>query len=97
MSQFDYRGLHEFLTQTPEQGLRKMFVDGKPFTDVHFSLLLKIVRGVGHEDFAKHAEAADFPKIKYGPAETKIKDKFWGDCQQVWKSRGLLNPTTKAA
>lgn len=97
MSQYDLNGLYEFLQQTPEQGLRKMLVDNKPMTEVHFSLLLKIIRGCQVADFAIHADKTDFPKIKMGPAEIKIKDKFWADCFQTFKARGLLNPATGKA
>lgn len=97
MSQYDYAGLHQFLLHTPEQGLRKMLVDQKSFTDVHFNLMLKIVRGCSEADFSLHAEKGDFPKVKMGPAETKIKEKFWGDLTTVCNTRGLLSPAQKAA
>src|SRR4051812_29094748 len=92
MSQYDMPGLYEFLTQTPEQGLRKMFVDNKTFTEPHFNLMMKVVRACNGDQFSGHFEKCDFPKIKMGPAEQKIKEKFWADCVTVWKSRGLLNP-----
>lgn len=97
MSQYDVSSLYDFLQHTPEQGLRKMLVDNKPFTEPHFNLLIKIVRGCDGPTFAQHFEKADFPKIKMGPAETKIKEKFWGDCIACFNSRGLLSPATKAA
>ena len=97
MSSYDLPGLYQFLSQTPEQGLRKMLVDQKPITDVHFSLLIKLVR-TGEVGFCEHADKKDFPKIKFSPNETKLKDKFWDDCFQTFKSRGILNPAgTKAA
>jgi hypothetical protein len=92
MSQYDLPSLYDFLLHTPEQGLRKMLVDGKPMTESHFSLLLKVVRGCKVEEFATHCEKEDFPKIKFGPAETKIKEKFWKDCMAAFATRGLLNP-----
>lgn len=92
MNQYDLPGLYQFLAHTPEQGLRKMFVDQKPMTDVHFSLLMKVVRAGGEADFCAHADKKDFPKIKFSPAETKLKDKFWDECFQTFKSRGILNP-----
>ncbi len=97
MSSYDYAGLYQFLHQTPEQGLRKMLVDQKSFTDLHFNLMLKIVRGCTEADFAMHAEKADFPKVKMGPADHKIKEKFWGDLTTVCSSRGILGPAQKAA
>lgn len=74
-----------------------MFVDGKPMTDAHFSLLLKVVRA-GHEpEFCGFAEKKDFPKLKFSPGETKIKEKFWDDCFTTFKSRGILNPSSAKA
>ena len=92
MSQYDIPSIYDFLQQTPEQGLRKMLVDGKPITDVHFSLMIKIVRGCSMEDFGSHFEKGDFPKIKMGPAEQKIKEKFWKDLETGLNARGLLGP-----
>jgi hypothetical protein len=94
MSQYDLSSLYDFLLHTPEQGLRKMLVDSKPMTDVHFGLLLKVVRGCKVEEFSAHCEKEDFPKIKFGPAETKLKEKFWKDCMTAFTSRGLLSPAT---
>jgi hypothetical protein len=92
MSQYDAAGFFQFLSQTPEQGLRKMLVDNKPFTDSHFSLLIKVVRAGDEAAFCTHFEAKDFPKVKFGPAEQKLKDKFWDDCITAAKSRGILQP-----
>jgi len=99
MSEYDSKGLYEFLTQTPEQGLRKMLVDNKPMTEAHFNLLIKVIRGVNETDFAQLFDKAEFPKIKFGPAEQKIKEKFWADCIVTFKARGILQPsvTQKAA
>lgn len=97
MSQYDIGSVYEFLLHTPEQGLRKMLVDNKSFSEAHFNLMLKVVRGCDLSAFSNHWEKADFPKIKFGPAETKIKDNFWKDCETCLKSRGLLAPALKAA
>ena len=97
MSQYDLNSLHEFLLHTPEQGLRKMLVDQKPFTEVHFNLLMKIVKNCSLEQFSEHFEKGDFPKIKMGPAEQKIKELFWKDCVTCLNSRGLLSPAQKTA
>lgn len=94
MAEYDYKGLYEFLTQTPEQGLRKMLVDPKAFTDVHFSLLLKTVRAGGEKEFVDCAENKTFPKVKMSPNETKLKENFWKDAIQTFNSRGILNPFT---
>lgn len=93
MSQYDVPGLFQFLSQTPEQGLRKMLVDNKPMSDSHFSLLLKITRAGAESQFCDHFEKKDFPKVKMGPAEQKIKDKFWDDCIVAFKARGILQPS----
>ena len=92
MSQYDAAGLFQFLSQTPEQGLRKMLVDGKPLTEVHFNLLLKVVRSGTEVQFCEHFEKKDFPKVKMGSAEQKVKDKFWDDCITACQSRGILQP-----
>ena len=99
MSQYDVPGLYSFLVHTPEAGLRKMLVDGKPMTDVHFGLMMKIVRACNETQFCEHFEKQDFPKAKFGPAEIKLKEKFWGECMTTWNNRGLLTPAvaTKAA
>ena len=91
MSGYDLPGLYQFLAHTPEQGLRKMFVDQKPMTDVHFSLLFKLVRHSGEAEFCLHADKQDFPKLKFSPNEIKLKDKFWADCFQTFTARGILN------
>lgn len=97
MGQYDTSSLYSFLLHTPEQGLRKMLVDNKPFSESHFTLMLKIVRNCNETQFGEHFEKTDFPKIKMGPAEMKIKEKFWSDAVTTFKSRGLLNPAQKAA
>jgi hypothetical protein len=95
MSQYDVKGLYQFLAHTPEQGLRKMLVDNKPMTDTHFAMLMKVTRASDESRFCEHFEKSDFPKVKYGPAELKLKDKFWQDCTVTFKNRGILQPTTE--
>jgi hypothetical protein len=99
MSQFDTKGLHEFLLHTPEGGLRKMLVDKNPMTDVHFNLLMKIVKTCNGDEFSEHYDKRSFPKVRLGPAESKIKEKFWDECEKACVSRGILQPsgTPKAA
>jgi hypothetical protein len=92
VSQYDLLGLYDFLKQTPEQGLRKMLCDNKPMGDVHFNLLKKVLSSCSADQFKDLAEKSDFPKIKFSPAEVKLKDKFWSDCFQTFQARGLLNP-----
>ena len=99
MSQYDVPNLYSFLIHTPESGLRKMLVDNKPFTEAHFNLMMKVVRACSETQFTEHFEKQDYPKIKMGPSETKIKEKFWGEAMTTWNNRGLLTPAvaTKAA
>lgn len=92
MSAYDLTGLYDFLMQTPEKGLRNMLVDNKPISEVHLNMLLKIARASKAEEFAEYVTKDSFPKIKFGPAEIKIKEKFWNDCIQGLNSRGLLGP-----
>ncbi|MFN7904974.1 MAG: hypothetical protein ACK5P5_07295 [Pseudobdellovibrionaceae bacterium] len=94
MNTFDMSALHDFLTQTPEQGLRKMLIDNKTFTDVHFNMLIKMVRGCNREQFSVHCEKNDFPKIKFSANEIKLKETFWANSIKVCDSRGLLSPAS---
>ena len=92
MSQYDLEGLHDFLIHTPENGVRKMLVDRQKMTDVHCNLLLKVAKGCSAGDFARHFENQDLPKLRLGPAELKIKEKFWSDCTALLLERGILQP-----
>ncbi len=92
MSQYDTASLYSFLLHTPENGLRKMLVDNKPLTEAHFNLLIKVVRGCDEAKFGECFDKGEFPKVKMGPADQKIKEKFWADCTLTFKNRGLLNP-----
>jgi hypothetical protein len=92
MSLYDTQSLHDFLCSTPEGGLRKMLVDKKNITDVHFNLLMKIVRAGEAEQFGEMVEKKEFPRIRMSPAEMKLKEKFWDECFVVFKERGILQP-----
>lgn len=92
MSLYDTQSLYDFLLHTPEGGLRKMLVDRVKLTDVHCNLLVKIVRACSQGQFAEHFSKQDFPKVRMGPNEVKIKEKFWADCTAVFLERGLLQP-----
>lgn len=87
---YDGAALYQFLTQTPESGLRKLLIEGA-FTQNHFNLLMKLVRQTNEEAFAKHFSALDFPKLKYNATEINLKEKFWNDCIKVCNQRGLLS------
>lgn len=93
---YDIPALHEFLQHTPESGLRKMLVDPKAFSDIHFNMMLKIVRVCTPQQFAEHCEREDFPKIKFSPNESKLKETFWKALVSHCDSRGLLNPASPA-
>jgi len=97
MSQYNLPSVYQFLLHTPEQGLRKILVEPKGLTDIHFSLLIKIVRNCPEATFCDHFDKGTFPKIKMSPNETKLKEKFWQDLTQTLNQRGLLNPADKAA
>lgn len=92
MSQYDTQGLYDFLFHTPEGGLRKMLIDKKNMTDVHCNLLIKIVKACSMEQFGEHFDKKDFPKLRMGPAELKIKEKFWDNCMATLLERGILQP-----
>ncbi len=95
MNSYDLPSLHQFLMSTPESGLRKLFVDQKPMTDIHFNMLMKVVRASTEDAFSGYVEMNDFPKIKYSPNEIKLKENFWKDCFLTFSSRGILNPAIK--
>lgn len=93
MSQkYDISSVYSFLLHTPEQGLRKILVDSKTFTETHLNLMLKIVRSCDEAKFTEHFEKQDFPKLKFGPAELKIRETFWPVSINLLNSRGLLSP-----
>lgn len=91
MSKYDIESLHQFLTMTPEKGLRSMLVDSQ-FTEPHFNTLMKIVRASNVNQFEELFDKKDFPKIKFSDKESKIKPKFWQDCENCLSARGLLSP-----
>ncbi len=95
--QYDIPGLYQFLAHTPEAGLRKMLIDPKNFTDAHFNLMMKIIRGCDEGSFTQHFLNGDYPKVKMNANDIKLKDTFWQVCLTTCHSRGLLNPATKAA
>lgn len=94
-SQEDLKSLHGFLKSTNEGGLKKMLVGGR-MSEVHLRLLLKIVRGVGEDEFVKILESESFPKIKLGAPEIAIKEGFWGICLEACVKVGLINASSQA-
>lgn len=94
---YDANLVYQFLTQTPEGALKKMLVD-KGFTDVHFSMLMKVVRHSGGEGpFCEHFYNCTYPKAKFNANEINTKEKFWNDCITALNQHGLLSPAQKAA
>lgn len=89
---YDITSLYQFLTQTPEGGLRKMLIDGKPITDIHFNLLMKVVKFGTEEDFKKFCETNTFPPVRLSPKENPLKETFWADCLKTFQTRGILQP-----
>lgn len=97
MSQYDPNEIYEFLSNTPEKGLRQILMDNKSFTEPHFNMMLKIVRNGNKETFSEHYLKSDFPKIKFNPNETKIKETFWSTLTNVLAQKGLIQPSTPKA
>lgn len=97
MAQYDTSLLFNFLRETPEKGLRQILIDQKTFTDIHFQLLMKVVRGCDASAFDEHFVSQSYPRIKFSPAEEKIKEKFWKDCENCCSQRGLISSAKAAA
>ena len=93
MSQYDPSEMYEFLSNTPEKGLRQILAD-KKFTDSHFNMMIKIVRNGGKDAFCEHYTKNDFPKIKFNPNETKLKESFWSTLTTVLSLKGIIQPAT---
>ncbi len=95
-SQDEIRSLHGFLKATGEGNLKKMLVGGD-MTETHLRVLLKVARAVSEDEFVSHFESDSFPKIKFSPAESAIKESFWRVCAQACTKVGLLSEAKKAA
>lgn len=90
---YDANMIYQFLTQTPESALKKMLVD-KTFTDMHFTMLMKIVRSSDEKKFCDHFYNSTYPKAKFNANEINAKENFWNDCVKALDSHGLLSPAT---
>ena len=93
---YDANMLHQFLTQTPESALRKMLID-KSFSEIHFNMMMKVLRSTNEEQFCDHFNNSTYPKAKFNANEINLKEKFWNDCTTALNSRGLLSPAQKSA
>lgn len=90
---YDANMVYQFLTQTPESALKKMLVD-KTFTDVYFTMLMKIVRSSDEKKFCDYFYNSTFPKAKFNANEINAKEHFWNGCVKALDSHGLLSPAT---
>ena len=82
--------LYEFLSHTPEGGLKKMLVEGE-FTEAHLRILLKLAKGGGDQSsFIDAFEKEDLSKIKLSPKEAPLKAQFWKHCKGRLTSVGLI-------
>ena len=69
-----------------------MLVDGKPMTEIHFNLMMKVVKHGDEKEFANFCESGNFPAIRLSPKEQTLKETFWNDCLKTFGARGLLQP-----
>lgn len=94
MDQYDTEGLYQFLSETPEKGLRKMLIDSA-YTEMHFNILMKVVRSCDQAEFSRIFLAGEFPKMRFSDKELKLKEKFWKDSQNCFLQRGILSTVKK--
>ncbi len=93
---YDANLVHQFLIQTPESALRKMLID-KSFSEIHFNMMIKILRSTNEVQFCDHFYNSTYPKAKFNGNEINLKEKFWDECVKALNSRGLLSPAQKSA
>ncbi len=85
--------IYQFLTQTPESALRKMLVD-KTFSEMHFNMMMKIIRSSDEKKFCDHFQNSTYPKAKFNANEINAKETFWNVCVKALDSHGLLSPAS---
>ncbi len=90
MSQYDTDSLYQFLTSTPEKGLKSILID-KQFTEIHFNILMKMTRSVNQDQFGVIFSKQEFSKVRFNDKENLVKPKFWKDCESCLNARGLLS------
>ncbi len=88
------RGLYQFLRSTGEAPLRKMVV-ANTFTENHFQILLKIVRGTSEDEFLSHCRQQDFPKVRLSPSQAALKETFWSKCMEACEKVGLISKSNQ--
>ena len=92
----DLKALHSFLKRTAEGNLQKMMVGGK-MTEHHIKAILKVARNVSDEDWCVHWNAGTFPKVKFAPAETALKETLYAVCGDAAAKVGLVTAMKKVA
>ena len=92
----ELQSLHQFLKSTGEGNLKNMLCGGK-MTEVHLRVLLKVARNSKPEEFSQHWEAATFPKVKFAPAESALKETCYPVFAEACSKVGLLTAAKKAA
>lgn len=95
-SQDELMSIYTFMKSTGEGNLKKMLVSGK-FTELHFKVLMKIVRSCKDTEFADHWINNTFPRLKLAGPEIAVKEALWGLSVDAFVTVGLLNKTAKAA
>jgi hypothetical protein len=86
----DLRTLHGFLRATGEGNLKKMLIGGG-FSEIHLRILLKVARAVSDTEFVRHFEEMSYPKVKFSPTESAVKEQFWFECAEACLKVGLLS------
>lgn len=92
----ELKSLHQFLKSTGEGNLKNMLCGGK-MTEVHLRVLLKVARNSKEEEFIQHWEQGTFPKVKFAPPETALKESCYGVFGEACAKVGLLTQAKKVA
>lgn len=92
----ELKSLHQFLKSTGEGNLKNMLCGGK-MTEVHLRVLLKVARNSKEEEFIQHWENSSFPKVKFAPNESALKESCYPVFAEACGKVGLLSAAKKAA
>lgn len=92
----ELKSLHGFLRHTNEGNLKNMLVGGK-MTEVHLRVLMKVARNCKEDEFVTHWEAGTFPKVKFAPNESALKETCYGVFGEACCKVGLLTAGRAAA
>ncbi len=85
----DINSLLDFLKQTPEKGLRQMFI-GDAFQDPHFRMMLKIAKGCSAAEFTDMFNNEAYGKMRMNAGEVALKETFWKIMKTKSQSLGLI-------